>query len=91
MFRQALIASTIVVLAACGTTPGERGVSGGVLGAAGGAAIGSLTGNAGAGAVIGGVGGAAAGLLTTPPQPSGPQCIRWSPYTGRCAQFRQGY
>ena len=87
MFRQAIV-SAAILLAACGTTPGERGVSGGLLGAGGGAAIGSLSGNAGAGAVIGGVAGAAAGLLTTPPQPQ-PQCIRWSPYSGQCVQWRQ--
>ena len=89
MFRQAVIVSAILVLAACGTTPEERGVSGGLLGAAGGAAIGSLSGNVGAGAVIGGVGGAAAGLLTTPPQPPAPTCIRFSPYSGRCVQWRR--
>jgi len=55
-----------LALAACGTTPGDRAVSGGLLGAGAGAAIGSLSGNAGAGAVIGGVGGAAVGALTDP-------------------------
>lgn len=54
-------------LAACGTTPGERGLSGGLLGAGGGAAIGAATGGSPlTGAVIGGVGGAAAGALTAP-------------------------
>ena len=53
-------------LAACGTTPGDRAVSGGLLGAGAGAAIGSLSGNAGTGAVIGGLGGAAVGALTDP-------------------------
>jgi osmotically inducible lipoprotein OsmB len=55
-----------LALAACGTTPGDRAVSGGLLGAGAGAAIGSLSGNAGAGAVIGGVGGAAVGAMTDP-------------------------
>jgi hypothetical protein len=59
--------ATALMLSGCGTTPGERAVSGGVLGAAGGAAIGSVTGSAGRGAVIGGVGGAALGALTSPP------------------------
>ena len=41
-------------LAACGTTPGERGLSGGLLGAGGGAAIGAATGgNPLTGALIG--------------------------------------
>lgn len=53
-------------LAACGTTPGERAATGGLMGAGAGAAIGSLYGDAGAGAVIGGVAGAAAGALTDP-------------------------
>lgn len=53
-------------LAACGTTPGDRAASGGLLGAGAGAAIGSLYGDAGTGAVIGGVAGAAAGAVTNP-------------------------
>ncbi len=59
-------AAAALALAACGTTPGERAVSGGLLGAGTGAAIGSLSGNAGTGAVIGGLGGAAVGALTDP-------------------------
>jgi hypothetical protein len=55
-----------LMLAACGTTPEDRAVSGGLLGAGAGAAIGSLSGDAGAGAIIGGVGGAAVGALTDP-------------------------
>jgi hypothetical protein len=53
-------------LSACGTTPGDRALSGGLLGAAAGGAIGSLSGDAGTGAIIGGVAGAAAGALTDP-------------------------
>ncbi|HKB96438.1 MAG TPA: hypothetical protein VKB94_06275 [Rhizomicrobium sp.] len=53
-------------LAACGTTPGDRGLSGGLLGAGTGAAIGSLAGSAGTGALLGGLGGAAIGVLTSP-------------------------
>jgi hypothetical protein len=49
----------LVALSACGTTPGDRAVTGGLLGA--GAAIGSLSGNAGTGALIGGAAGAATG------------------------------
>ncbi len=61
-----LAAAAAFALSACGTTPGDRAASGGLLGAGAGAAIGSLSGNAGAGAVIGGVAGAAAGALTDP-------------------------
>ncbi|RVT91849.1 hypothetical protein EOD42_21285 [Rhodovarius crocodyli] len=53
-------------LAACGHTPGDRMLSGGGLGAAGGAIIGAATGAPLAGAAIGGVAGAAAGGLTSP-------------------------
>ena len=86
----AAVFATALVLAGCGTTPGDRIVSGGLLGAGGGAAIGSLYGNAGKGAVIGGVGGAALGALTTPRYPrysySG-RCARYSSYTGRCVAW----
>jgi osmotically inducible lipoprotein OsmB len=52
-------------LAGCGRTPGTRAVTGGLLGAGGGAAVGSATGlGAGTGALIGGAGGAGAGALT---------------------------
>jgi len=57
---------TAVALSACGTTPGDRAVSGGLLGAGAGAAIGSLSGNAGAGALIGGAAGAVTGAVTDP-------------------------
>src|SRR5262245_42268325 len=65
----AAVFATALALAACGTTPGERIGSGALLGAGGGAAIGSLSGNAGKGAVIGGVAGGALGALTTPAYP----------------------
>jgi hypothetical protein len=87
---------TALSLSACGTTPGDRAVSGGLLGAGAGAAIGSVTGSVGQGALIGGLGGAAIGALTSPNQVylgSPPwrrqasvyhRCVRWSSYTGRC-------
>ena len=62
----ALGAVLAVSMAGCGTTPGDRALSGGLLGAAAGGAIGSLSGDAGTGAIIGGVAGAAAGALTDP-------------------------
>jgi hypothetical protein len=55
-----------LALAGCGYNRTDRAVTGGALGAAGGAAIGAVAGNPLAGAVIGGVGGAAAGALTDP-------------------------
>ena len=55
-----------LLLSGCGTTPGDRGLSGGLLGAGTGAAIGAMAGNAGTGALIGGLGGAAVGALTSP-------------------------
>lgn len=58
--------SAAIFLAACGTTPGDRAASGGLLGAGAGAAIGSLYGDAGTGAVIGGLAGAATGAVTDP-------------------------
>ncbi len=62
----AVCAASALLLSACGTNQGDRAVSGGLLGAGAGAAIGSLYGDAGKGAVIGGLAGAAAGALTDP-------------------------
>lgn len=53
-------------LAACGQSTGDRAVSGGLLGAGAGAAIGSLSGSAGTGALLGGAVGATGGALTSP-------------------------
>ena len=64
----AMVAGAAMFLAACGTDPGERAVSGGLLGAGAGAAIGAAAGNPGAGALIGGLGGAALGAGTSPRQ-----------------------
>ena len=62
-----LIALTFAAgaVAACGTSTGERALSGGGIGAAAGVAGAALTGGSlGAGAVIGGAAGAATGALT---------------------------
>ena len=54
-------------LAACGYSQGDRAVSGGLIGAGAGAAIGAVTGiGPGAGAVIGGAVGAVGGAATSP-------------------------
>ncbi len=56
-----------VLLSACGRDPGTRAVTGGLLGAGTGAAVGAATGgNAGTGALIGGGIGAAGGAVTAP-------------------------
>jgi hypothetical protein len=66
--RRIILLATVAALglSACGTTQGDRAVSGGLIGAGAGAAIGSLVGNPGAGAVVGGVAGAATGALSDP-------------------------
>jgi len=67
-FRFAIGATVVSALAltACGTTPGERAVSGGLIGAGAGAAIGAATGNPATGAAIGAATGAAVGAVTDP-------------------------
>ncbi len=66
--RRVLLSLMIVVpLAACGTSQQDRGLSGAGIGAAGGAAVGAVTGlSVLQGALIGTGVGAAAGLLTDP-------------------------
>lgn len=63
-----LIAGALAVsLSACGRTPGERAVSGGLIGAGGGALIGAATGGSPlTGALIGGGVGAVGGAITAP-------------------------
>ena len=65
-FAASAAVTVALVLGACGTTPGDRVVSGGLLGAGAGAAVGSLAGSAGTGAMIGGLGGAALGAASDP-------------------------
>jgi osmotically inducible lipoprotein OsmB len=56
-----------VSLAGCGYDRGDRALSGGLLGAGGGAAIAGIAGgNPGTGALIGGAAGALGGALTNP-------------------------
>src|SRR4029077_14108391 len=64
-----VIAIVALTATACGHTEGTRAVTGGLIGAGGGAAIGSATGvGAGTGALIGAAGGAGIGALTPPQQ-----------------------
>ena len=60
-------AALALMLAGCGEEPGTRAVTGGLLGAGAGAALGAATGgNAGTGALIGGGVGAVGGAVTAP-------------------------
>ncbi len=59
---------TGTVLSGCGTSPGDRALSGAAIGAAGGAAVGAAFGNPAAGAVVGAGAGAVTGAATTPDQ-----------------------
>jgi len=62
----ALLTLSALALAGCGYRPGDRAVSGGLLGAGAGAGIGALTGGSvGTGALIGGAAGALGGALTS--------------------------
>ena len=55
----------LAALTACGSDPADRALSGGAIGAAGGAAAGEVVGgNPAVGALAGGAAGAAAGALT---------------------------
>jgi hypothetical protein len=58
-----LVLIAVIGIAGCGTTTGERAGSGALMGAAGGALIGSLSADAGAGALIGAGVGAVGGYL----------------------------
>jgi hypothetical protein len=62
----AAVAVLTLGLAGCGTTTGDRAVSGAGIGAAGGAIIGAVTGTAATGAAIGALSGAAIGAATDP-------------------------
>lgn len=57
--------AALLALAACGETPGHRALTGGAIGAGGGAILGGATGlGAGTGALIGGAVGAGTGAAT---------------------------
>jgi osmotically inducible lipoprotein OsmB len=62
-----IIAGLGLSVAACGQRPGERALTGGLIGAGAGAAVGAATGgNPGTGALIGGGAGAIGGAVTAP-------------------------
>jgi hypothetical protein len=61
-----LLAAALPLLAGCGDTAGQRALTGGAIGAGGGAIIGGATGmGAGTGALIGAGAGALTGAATT--------------------------
>jgi osmotically inducible lipoprotein OsmB len=64
----AIIGLLALATAACGDRPVDRALTGGAIGAGGGALIGAAAGNPWAGAAVGAVGGAAIGAATTPRQ-----------------------
>jgi hypothetical protein len=62
-----VLAGVGLALAGCGRNPGDRALSGGLIGAGTGAVIGSVTGiGPGTGALIGGGVGAVGGAVTSP-------------------------
>ena len=62
----AVFAALALATAACGDRPVDRALTGGAIGAGGGALVGAAAGNPVAGAVVGGLGGAAIGAATAP-------------------------
>lgn len=64
----AIIGALAMTTAACGERPVDRALTGGAIGAGGGALVGAAAGNPIAGAVVGGLGGAAIGAATAPRQ-----------------------
>jgi osmotically inducible lipoprotein OsmB len=64
----AIIGVLALATAACGERPVDRALTGGAIGAGGGALVGAAAGNPVAGAVVGGLGGAAIGAATAPRQ-----------------------
>jgi hypothetical protein len=65
IFAPAVLVVAVTALAGCGYSPGQRALSGGAIGAGGGAIVGAATGmGAGTGALIGGGAGALTGAAT---------------------------
>jgi hypothetical protein len=60
------LVAVAIGLSACGTTPGDRGLSGAGIGAASGAVVGAIVGAPLIGAAIGAGAGAAVGAATSP-------------------------
>jgi osmotically inducible lipoprotein OsmB len=60
------VVAAVLVLSGCGTSTGDRGLSGAGIGAATGAVVGAMVGAPLQGAAIGAGAGAAVGALTSP-------------------------
>lgn len=61
-----VLAMSLTALAGCGYSPGHRALTGGAIGAGGGAIVGAATGlGPGTGALIGGAAGAVTGAATS--------------------------
>ncbi|MHA1537602.1 MAG: peptidoglycan-binding domain-containing protein, partial [Alphaproteobacteria bacterium] len=87
----ALSLSLPLGLAACGSNPTERGLSGAGIGAGTGAVIGAATGGVSilAGALIGAAVGGSAGALTTKEQINlGKPIWRWGEHRGKVASIQ---
>ncbi|WP_120006136.1 hypothetical protein [Teichococcus vastitatis] len=92
MTRIALLGGIGLGLAACdSTSPGQRAVGGGLLGAGAGAGLGSLSGNAGTGALLGGALGAVGGAATTPERRSDPYYDNRQQGYGGSPGYYRGY
>src|SRR5580704_15269613 len=92
IFPLTILIISSIVLAGCGYTPEQRGVSGAALGGATGAAIGAATGGGVGAALAGGALGAATGAIVganTAPPPPPPGYYGAPPPPPRCA--RLGY
>jgi hypothetical protein len=94
IFALTMLITSSIMLAGCGYTPEQRGVSGAALGGATGAAIGAAAGHSAGAAVAGGVIGAATGAIvganTAPPPPPPPPAVVYGappPPPPRCARF----
>jgi osmotically inducible lipoprotein OsmB len=62
-----VVTAAALLIAGCGQSPGCRAVTGGLIGAGGGAALGEIIGgNPALGAAAGGLAGAATGAFTSP-------------------------
>jgi hypothetical protein len=61
-----LAVGSLLLLTACGNTPGCRAITGAGIGAAGGAIVGALAGSPLTGAAVGAAAGGAVGGLTSP-------------------------
>jgi len=92
-WKHATIAVSLLALTACGSNPGERGLTGAGLGAATGAVVGLATGglSVAAGALIGGAAGGVIGAFTRKDQINlGKPIWRWGENRQKVARIQTG-